>query len=387
MLTQVCGDGLTLTITPYQDGMLRVQAQGYDGPIESLLERYGFVNALPVEEAAQVTGQTVTLPGGVALELGDGGWRLLRDGAELAVAHPTTRVATASTVYRNQGYQLDLRMAPGEKFIGFGDQTRTQFLLNGQRDALWVRYPVKHVPVPFFMSSHGYGIFFNTTRKLHFDVGASDPNVASFTVAKDFLDLYIITGDNYDEMIEKYTRLTGRPALPPLKSFGLWLLFHSRATGHDVLAIAKMLRDQGIACDNLSLEPHWMEKTYDYTVNKEWNAERFRGCPAEVSYRAGADFMIHALNRMGYDLGLWLCSRWDFTWEEERRLALAAPAEAADAGPGLAGLEISHVDENVGHLPELMDTNTVRDQAWFEHLKKFVKDGVRFFKMDPAVLI
>ena len=130
-----------------------------------------------------------------------------------------------------------------------------------------------------------------------------------------------------------------------------------------------------------------MEKYYDCSAEKEWNAARFRGCEHESPYRAGADFMIHALNRMGYELGLWLCSRWDFTLEEERRLPQAERAGEADAESSLAGLEISHTDENLGHNALYMDENTVREQAWFEHLKKFVSDGVRFFKLDPAWLI
>ena len=389
MIIHDCGDSLALTVTAYSDGFIRLQAHGYDRPAESLLERYGFLNELPAEPAAQMTGNRFELPGGVALELdGHGGWKLWRDGVKLTATGPDTRIATAPTVHRNQGCQLDLELAPDEKLIGFGDQTRTRFLLNGQKDALWIRYPSKHVPVPFLMSNRGYGIFFNTTRRLCFDVGVTDPAVARFAVAKDFLDIIVIVGASYDELIEKYTRLTGRPALPPLKSFGLWLLFHSRATGHDVLTIAKTLRDEGIPCDNLSLEPAWMQQEYDFSANKEWSAERFRGCGHGSSYRAGPAHLIQALKRMGYDLGLWLCSDWDFTWEEERRRSDAGKSDTAEAGSArLAGLELSHVDETVAHGAVYLDKNTIRDQPWFEHLKKFVTDGVRFFKLDPAVLI
>jgi alpha-glucosidase (family GH31 glycosyl hydrolase) len=96
--------------------------------------------------------------------------------------------------------------------------------------------------------------------------------------------------------------------------------------------------------------------------------------------------MIHALKRQGFSLGLWLCSRWDFTWEEERRLQTTIECESHD-NPTLEGVELGHFDENMSHGPWYMDENTKRDEAWFEHLKKFVKDGVRFFKVDPAALI
>ena len=203
---------------------------------------------------------------------------------------------------------------------------------------------------------------------------------------KEFLDLYLFTGNNYDEMIDLYTQLTGRPGLPPMKSFGLWLLYHTRATGHDIIMIADAMRQKQIPCDNLSLEPNWMQTYYDCSADKEWNAERFRGCEDGSSYRGGPASMIKALNRMGYELGLWLCTRWDFTFEEERQLG-SGKNEPEQENLILDGIELTHDDTNVGHSPIYMDTNTIREQAWFEHLKKFVDDGARFFKLDPAWLI
>ena len=124
---------------------------------------------------------------------------------------------------------------------------------------------------------------------------------------------------------------------------------------------------KGIPCDNLSLEPDWMEQRYDYSTNKEWSAEKFRGTPHGSSFCAGPNRMIRALNRMGFDLGRWLCCRHDFTWEEERRLEEGSAEEGTSLC--LDGIEISHPDENVGHGPVYMDTMTPRDEAWFEHLK------------------
>ncbi len=173
----------------------------------------------------------------------------------------------------------------------------------------------------------------------------------------------------------------------PLKSFGLWLIMHTRATGHDVLTVARTLRDKRIPCDNVSLEPGWMERHYDYSTGKEWNAEKFRGTPRGSWFRAGPDRMINALNRMGFDLGLRLCCRYDFTWEEERRRIGDADEEAVSKSP-VDDLGAAPVDDKPsGHDPVYLDTNTIRDAAWFAHLQKFVDDGVRFFKVDPAQLI
>lgn len=374
-------------VEAFSNGILHLQAEGLDGLQQTLLNRYGFINRLEPDAGAVVENDTVTTSSGASLKINsDGTFQLRKNGSLLAESLPSSRPASAPTVFRNQGFRLDMKIQEGEKLIGFGDQVRTRLLLNGQHDQLYLKYPVKHVPVPFCMSSKGYGIFFNTTRRLVFDVAASSPDTARFAVEKEFLDLYLFTGNNYDEMIDLYTQLTGRPGLPPMKSFGLWLLYHTRATGHDVIMIAEAMRQKKIPCDNLSLEPNWMQTYYDCSADKEWNAEKFRGCENDSSYRGGPGSMIKTLNRMGYELGLWLCTRWDFTFEEEREVN-SGKVEEKKENLILDGIELTHDDANVGHSPIYMDTNTVREQGWFEHLKKFVDDGARFFKLDPAWLI
>ena len=415
-------DGTTLSAQALEHGFVRIRAGGYDGYRESLLERYGFVNRLGPDTDAVETGNDVSLPDGLTITLTDSlGFDVRRKDERLFGSLPHTKVATFPTIAGNSGYQLDLPIVDNEKLIGFGDHQREQFLLNGMRDTLWIEYPVKHVPVPFFMSNRGYGVFFNTTRKLHFDFAVTDSGIARFAVEGDFLDIFIVTGDTYEDMIDSYCKLTGYPGLPPLKSLGLWLIMHTRATGHDVLMFAKTLRDAGIPCDNISLEPDWMQDRYDFSVNKEWSAEKFRGTTPDSWFRAGPNRMINALNRMGFDLGLWLCTRYDFTWEEERRLKLGRRVDGSEdaASPGLAGAGVAGagvagasadqdtdgragVDaympdlegivepdegEKKGHTPIHMDQITKQDEAWFEHLKRFVDDGVRFFKVDPALLI
>lgn len=386
MIERILDNGLRMRAEALEGGIIRLQAGGLDGYQPSLLERYGVIESLPVDPEWATQGTTLHSPDGGRVEITPelGVRACLAGGIEIATA-PGTQPGTGPTLHGNRGCRVNLPIAPDEKLIGFGDQVRTRFLLNGQRDELWIRYPLKHVPVPLLMSSRGYGIFFNTTRRLHFDIGATDPELARFVIEKQYLDMYLIPGGTYEEILRGYCRLTGFPPLAPRKSFGLWLILHSKASGHEALQVARTLREEGIACDNLSFEPDWMEKRYDFSADKEWNAERFRGATAASGFRRGPDRMLSALERMGFAAGLWLCSRWDFTWEEERRLGTDACREGDPLD--LEGIELSHFDENVGHKPIYMDENTRRDEAWFDHLKKFVDDGARFFKVDPAVLI
>ncbi len=195
------------------------------------------------------------------------------------------------------------------------------------------------------------------------------------------MDIYIITGENYLDIIGKYTQLTGRPALPPRFTFGLWMTVNSEIRSHELLQLALQFRNEKVPCDLLALEPMWMETLYDETVDKKWNEERFPYFPWED--KSPATF-IGNLKSMGYHFGLWMCSNYDHTWEEERKIAGKTLDVKANENDFLSAesMELVEKDEHFGHEPMLMDKVTVPEQAFFEHLKKFVDQGVDYFKQD-----
>ncbi|MFO0685246.1 MAG: glycoside hydrolase family 31 protein [Sandaracinus sp.] len=76
-----------------------------------------------------------------------------------------------------------------------------------------------HVPVPFLVSSNGYGVFVETREAGAFDVGATsaDEMRASFDGTE--LDLHFYLAPRPADVVAAYTRHTGLPILPPRWSF------------------------------------------------------------------------------------------------------------------------------------------------------------------------
>ncbi len=372
---------ITLKIDNYSNGIVHLQYGGIDGYIDSLLNRYNFIKKLTVSDE-KWTKNSLSLPDNFELKIHkDLGFSLWRNRKEILNTQPGWTPASAATVYQNKGYNLRLSQKDNEKFIGFGDIERKKFLLNGTADSLWIRNQVSYIPVPFFMSSNGYGILLNTTRRVFFDFGKKEAGVNSFVVEKDFLNLYIITGQNYLDIIRKYTELTGKPQLPPRFTFGLWLTVNSEIRSHELLQLALQIRNENIPCDILALEPLWMETLYDETVNKKWHQERFPYYPwADKS----PSTFIGNLKSMGYHFGLWMCSNYDHTWEEERKIKGKTLNVEVNEHEflSLENRELMEKDDHFGHQPMLMDKNTIPDQPFFEHLQKFVDQGVDYFKQD-----
>jgi alpha-glucosidase (family GH31 glycosyl hydrolase) len=68
-------------------------------------------------------------------------------------------------------------------------------------------------PVPFYMSTKGYGAFRNTFAPGEYDFSDPDMNAASHWENR--FDCFYFYGPSLKEILDGYTELTGRPILPP----------------------------------------------------------------------------------------------------------------------------------------------------------------------------
>ena len=75
--------------------------------------------------------------------------------------------------------------------------------------------------VPFYMTNRGYGVFVNYTGKVSYEIASEVVSKIQFTVPEEQLEYHVIGGETMHEVMENYTALTGKPALPPAWSFGL----------------------------------------------------------------------------------------------------------------------------------------------------------------------
>lgn len=120
-----------------------------------------------------------------------------------------------------------LTMNVGEYFYGFGEKL-TPFVKNGENVQIWnsdggTCSNQSYKSIPFYVSSEGYGIFVNSTDNVSFEVCLDTVSKVSFTVFGETLEYFVIGGGNVAGVLESYTDLTGKPALPPAFTFGLWL--------------------------------------------------------------------------------------------------------------------------------------------------------------------
>jgi len=340
------------------------------------LNRYGFLRAdwppVAVNEHRSTNGVTLaTSAGNLAL-----GWDAGAATVRLGTAGGAEIFSGRVSPNPRAGGVVEFGLAEGERFFGLGDQTRDRIEHRGTKIDMWIINVRSYIPVPFVMSSRGYGLLVNTTFRHGWDLGKVRPDTGRVYLPAGNIDFYLILGGQPAELLDHYTQLTGRPALPPKWSFGLWFICRTQANDFEAVSNAREFRDRGIPCDVIGLEPGWMSTNYDLSVDKTWHDERFRVPPYNPQHN-----FISALKRMGFRLELWLCNDYDLSIEEERRLG----RDVTKPDPGMKEFLADDAEQDTHFTePVRFDKITKPDQPWFEHLKRFVDLGVDFFKQDGA---
>jgi len=385
-------EGCTASLMPLRPRVFRLRFSLGAQAGESLLERYNILD-LPARGAPASRDQTphhaacTTAEASLQVQREDGCFILRRGGPDQP---PLLRQTEAPVLHARGGFELRLPLHEGEKIYGLGDVSRDGHNRRGGAYTLWVRNVASYVPVPFLMSTRGWGLFLNTTARHYANVGKSDPTRLVLGSNLGAPDLFLFTG-SFAEMLEDFTALTGRPALLPLSAYGLTFVCNQQANAREMLEDCLRFRSLSIPCDTIGLEPGWMETYYDWSVDKKWHPERF--FVPEWSAKGPHTFLGTA-RRLGFKVSLWLCCGYDLSHAEEAearsRLGEEAPAAASDASGTRE--PVFHPDDfekdlHCGHGPVRQDRYTKPEEPWFHHLRKFVDQGVSAFKLDGAVQV
>ncbi|HEU5078907.1 MAG TPA: alpha-xylosidase [Opitutaceae bacterium] len=120
-----------------------------------------------------------------------------------------------------------LSLAVGENVYGLGERF-TAFVKNGQaventnKDG-GTASEQAYKSVPFYLTNRGYGVLVNEAGPVSFEVASEKTTRVQFSLEAESLEYFLIYGPTPKDILRKLTALTGRPALPPAWTFGLWL--------------------------------------------------------------------------------------------------------------------------------------------------------------------
>ena len=273
---------------------------------------------------------------------------------------PFSFVRRAGDLGRSMAATFEL--SHNEKIFG-GGESFTRLDKRGQkihaftRDAMGVQAELMYKPIPFFMSSNGYGMFVHTSAPVTFDFGQYfDAHNVIYTRDEN-LDLFIFFGSP-KEILSEYTALTGRSPVPPLWSFGFWMSRITYKSEDEVRDVAAKLRRHRIPADVIHLDTGWFET--DWRSDYQFSKTRFRD-PAK---------MIADLKEQGFRISLWQYTY--FTGKNE------IFKEAVDRGYA--------VRDEGGRLPAedaVLDFSNPETVKWYQGMiARLLRLGVGAIKVD-----
>jgi alpha-D-xyloside xylohydrolase len=196
----------------------------------------------------------------------------------------------------NAGSSFELR--GDERLFGLGE-TFTAFEKRGQRVESWITQPHgaetphSYKNVPFFLSTRGYGLLADTYRRVSFEVGSESTISNGVTVDDDNFQFVFFGGPSFKRILEDYTALTGRPGEVPKWSLGVWMSRLAYETREELETVADRLREEGMPCDVLHLDPPWLDD--DALCGLRWDRDAF----------PDPEGMIEGFHDEGFKLCLW----------------------------------------------------------------------------------
>ncbi len=210
-----------------------------------------------------------------------------------------------------RGVLVKLPLKPDECIYGLGLQMQS-FQQRGTKKMLRVNADPKidsgdsHAPVPFFVTTSGYGVLVDTARYATFYLGNKIPKQKvniNETNKKEVIDkwnklnglyeklgigknseilieipraegadVYVFAGPSVLNAVQRYNLFGGGGALPPRWGLGFWYRCQSDFSQDDVKGMADYFRESKIPCDVIGLEPGW--QSHSYSCSYVWS-DRF----------------------------------------------------------------------------------------------------------------
>ncbi len=295
------GPVLELFISSPRPDILRTTAYHFMGSAKK--EPQFVLDTVPTALQVEQSGNEVNIRSGkteLRITKSPASFSYYYDGKYLTRVGDRFGHAMISTIKTPEGpfMRAQLDLALDEKVYGFGERF-TPFVKNGQVIDMWNEdggtcSEISYKNVPFYMTNKGYGVLVNSTGKVSYEVCSEVVTRVQFSLPGEKLDFMVIGGGDGKTVLQNYTALTGRPALPPAWSFGLWLTT-SFTTSYDEATVTSFvdgMAERKIPLHVFHFDCYWMRE--NEWCNFTWDDAMFSDVPGMLS-------------RMKHNKGLKIC--------------------------------------------------------------------------------
>ena len=154
-----------------------------------------------------------------------------------------------------------------EAFYGLGQHQAGVWNFRGE--SVELSQENANIAVPVWLSSKGYGVFWNNPGASHFNNRFIHYLYVGSVVA-DTIDYYFFYGPQFDKIIADYRELTGAAPLFGKWAYGFWQCKNKYNTQEQLLGVAHKYREQHIPLDNIVQDWFWWTNTGEFKFNKNY---------------------------------------------------------------------------------------------------------------------
>lgn len=199
---------------------------------------------------------------------------------QIAIHRHRQGIRTSRGLYQDDDHWLHLYLSFPDAWpvYGLGEKTG-ELNKQGKRWSFWnsdVFEPhtesndtlYQSIPFMLMMTDQGWmGMFVDNPGRVVFDLSLTDELCIS--AATGALDIYVFSGESAADIIEAYTRLTGRPFLPPKWALGYHQSRHSYDSQQQVSEIAALFTQHELPLDAIYLDILYMDEYRVFSFNNE----------------------------------------------------------------------------------------------------------------------
>jgi alpha-D-xyloside xylohydrolase len=120
---------------------------------------------------------------------------------------------------------------------------------------------------PWFISTRGYGLHLDSSAESIFDLRAGANGRFVITNLLPTLRFNVVYGPKLTDVLSRYTGYTGRPPLPPLWAFGVWISSDVWRSGGEVRYAVTQFRNRGIPVSGFVFDSPWETAYNDFQFN------------------------------------------------------------------------------------------------------------------------
>ncbi|MEU1512149.1 alpha-xylosidase [Streptomyces sp. NPDC005811] len=262
------GPVMTLTVRTPMPDVIGLTLRHFTGerPREPVFELTGSA-ATPL--LSHDDDHTTLTSGALSVRVARSGpWRVefLAHGRPLTASGPKGMAILRDAATGGHYLREQLDLGVGTSVYGLGERFGP-LVRNGQVVDIWnadggTATEQAYKNVPFYLTDAGYGVFVDHPGRVSFEVGSEAVSRVQFSAETQELTYYVIHGPTPKDILRRYTALTGRPALPPAWSFGLWLST-SFTTSYDeetVTSFIEGMRERELPLSVFHFDCFWMRE-------------------------------------------------------------------------------------------------------------------------------